>query len=101
MLATAGEARHRPANAAGTRKIAPAMWTSIEIWPGSASGWKWEIVTTGLVRDAEISTRLSPLRSMRRDAPTPRAKLRKQMRQLMPESPLDLVGPMFAQARIH
>jgi len=52
-------------------------------------------VTTRFVRDSQIAARFAPFRAVRRDSSSPDPKLREQVRQLMPERPIDLVANHF------
>jgi hypothetical protein len=52
------------------------------------------------IRDPEIVTGLAPLDAVRRHAAAAGAELGQQVRELMPQSAIDLSSIMFAQARV-
>ena len=81
------------------RKIALASWAPVKIAPGAFADRKREVMTTLLVAYSKIATSLLPFNAMRQNPTSAHTKLRQDMRQLVSQSPFDLVR-MFIQLRI-
>jgi hypothetical protein len=90
----------RAPDPADAREILPAPRASVEITPGSALNRKGQRMGASFIGDAEVAAGFSPFDSMRRDAAAARAELGEQMRQLVPESPIDLLHVVLAQTGI-
>ena len=82
------------------RKLARALRAAIEVRPLPPPHRKGESMAARFARDPEIAARFSPLRSVRRNTPPTSAKVRKQVRELMKEGPLNLWRAMFAKPRV-
>src|SRR4029077_15341611 len=91
MFSAASKTRDRAANPADARKFFSAIRTTINVARRKTFRRERQIVTTRFVGDSQIATSPPPLRSVRRDAASADPQLREEMRQLMPQRPIDLV----------
>src|SRR5205807_6870538 len=82
------------------RKIFSAARTAIKEPARALLHGKGQRVTSRFIADAEIAAGLAPFGSVRRNAATTGAELRKEMGQLVPQRPIDLERVVFAQTRI-
>ena len=57
-------------------------------------------MTTLLVADPKIAARLPPFRSVRRDAAAAAARMREEVRELVPQSAIHLIIAVLAQERV-
>jgi hypothetical protein len=74
------------------RKFFFAIRTTVNIALRVCFRRERQIVATRFVRDSQIAARFAPFCSMWRDSAPANAKLREQMRQLMPQRSINLVG---------
>jgi hypothetical protein len=72
------------------------MGAAIEQTPRAPRDREWKGVAALLIGDAEIAARLSPLRSVWRDAAPFRAEVSQQMRELVPQRAIDLFCAVVA-----
>ncbi|HWY41206.1 MAG TPA: hypothetical protein VNX27_10465 [Chthoniobacterales bacterium] len=86
-----GKAGNGSSDPTDARKFPPTIRTMVNKAHRVALGRERQIVTTRFVGDSQIATGFAPFFSVRRDSSSPDAKLCEQMRQLMPQRPIDLV----------
>ena len=82
-----------------TRKIALAIWTSVEIAASESFRRERKRMAALFASDTKIAARLLPFNPMRQDSATSSAKLRQQMRKLVPQCAIDF-DRMLKQPRI-
>src|SRR4030095_14982576 len=89
VFAAAGKACDCATHAADSRKLLTTIRTAIDESHCVSSRKKRQIVTTLLVNDSQVYTRLLTLGTVRSNPPPASAKLGENMRQLMPQSAID------------
>jgi hypothetical protein len=99
VLSATGQARNGAFNPAHTRKIALAIWTSVEIAVSESFRRERKGMAALLSADTKIAARLLPLNAMRQDPATSSAPLSENMGQLMSQSAIDL-GRVMHKLRI-
>jgi hypothetical protein len=92
VLAAAGKTRDRAAHSADPRELLTAIRTAIDEPRGVSSRGKRQIVTALFVGDPQIKTRPAPLVTVRWNPSAASAKLGKNMRQFVTQSPVDFDG---------
>ena len=100
VFSTTGQTGRDAPDPSHPREIAPAIRALVLITPATALHGEGESVATPFVCDSQIAAGLPPERAVRRDAPPAGPELREQVRQFMPESPVDFRRPMLVQSRI-
>jgi hypothetical protein len=90
VFAAAGTTGDCAAHAADSRKFLTTIRAAIDEPRGISSRRKRQIVTTLLVGDSHVHTGLPPFDPVRQNLSLAGAKLGEYMRQLMPQSPVDL-----------
>jgi hypothetical protein len=99
-LAATRQAGHRFSEFSHPGKKARAVGASIKVSGRSASNFEREVVTTGFPGNAKVPASFLPGGSMRRNAPFAGASLRQEMRDLVPQSPINFFDSMLEQARV-
>ena len=89
MHPATGQTRNCTFDTAHARKIALAMWTPVKVAPSTFADGEREIMTALLVANPKIAASLPPFNAMGQNPAPTRTKLRQNMRQLMPQSPIN------------
>jgi hypothetical protein len=84
VFAAAGKTGNCAADAADSRKLLTTIRTAIDKPRGVSSHRKRQIVTALLVGDSQVETGLPPFGAMWWNPPSASAKLRENMRRLVP-----------------
>jgi hypothetical protein len=96
----AGEAGGGAPQWTRAREIALTMGAGVEITTSLTAKREGQIVTTRFAANPQIDAGPPPFDPVRREAPATGAKLRKQVRQLMAEGPVNLSLAVSAEAAV-
>ncbi len=99
-LSATSETCDRASKAVDAGKITLAIGAAVKITPFTVSDGKRKCVAACFVSNCELVTRDTPLGPVRGNMPAIGAKLREQVRELVPEGALNLGRAVAVQPRI-